>query len=248
MGRDGKRTGGTERVEVATRTPSGRQSRDGKARGAAPTGGGGLSADDVVDAALRVVEREGADALTMRRLADELGAAVTAIYWHVGNRDALVNLLVERLIEEMGDVHATGRTPHARLAGLAGELRARLLARPHLIALADQRGMTAAMFQPVQAALADELAAMGITGRRAGKVIQVLQCHVVASVVLSRAVDRSPAHDRADRIAWQGRADPELVEALATDPDLDAAFTFVLDALLDRLADAEDAGRPSPIR
>jgi AcrR family transcriptional regulator len=186
-----------------------------------------------------VVERDGADALTMRRLADELGAAVTAIYWHVGNRDALVNLLVERLIEEMGDVHAAGRTPRARLAGLANELRARLLARPHLIALADQRGMTAAMFQPVQAALAEELAAMGITGRRAGKVIQVLQCHVVASVVLSRAVDRSPAHESARRVAWEGRADPELVEALAIEPDLDAAFTFVLDALLDRLPDGK---------
>ena len=209
-------------------------------RPAAPAGGG-LSGDDVVDAALRVVEREGADALTMRRLADELGAAVTAIYWHVGNRDALVDLLVERLLEEMGDVHATGRDPRARIAGLAHELRARLLARPHLVALADQRGLTAAMFQPMQAALAGELATMGITGRRAGQVIQMLQCHVVASVVLARAIDRSQAHDTTDPVVWADRAaDPELVEALATAPDLSAAFTFGLDALLDRLIDAGD--------
>ena len=88
-----------------------------------------------------------------------------------------------------------GALPGSRVAGLAHELRARLLARPHLIALADQRGMTAAMFQPVQAALAEELATIGVSGRRAGKVIQMLQCHVVASVVLARAVDRSQAQD-----------------------------------------------------
>jgi AcrR family transcriptional regulator len=199
----------------------------------APPGGQGLGADDVVDAALRIVEREGADALTMRRLADELGTAVTSIYWHVGNRDALVDRLVERLVEDMGDVHATGRTPRARIANLTGQLRDRLLARPHLIALADQRGMTAAMFQPVQMALADELAATGVTGRRAAQVIQVLQCHVVASVVLARAVDRSPARGGADADAWAGRSDdPELVATLVGEPDLDAAFAFGLDALL----------------
>jgi TetR/AcrR family tetracycline transcriptional repressor len=198
--------------------------------------GNGLSKQDVVEAALRVVERDGADALTMRRLADELGAAVTAIYWHVGNRDALVDLLVARLLDEMGDVHATGDDPRARIAGLAQELRLRLLARPHLIALADQRGLTPAMFQPVQAALAGELASLGITGHRAGRIIQMLQCHVVASVVFARAINRSRARQGTNPLVWEGRlADPELVDALATAPDLDAAFSIGLDALLDHL-------------
>jgi TetR/AcrR family transcriptional regulator, tetracycline repressor protein len=199
---------------------------------------GGLTSDDVVEAALRVVERDGAGGLTMRRLADELGTAVTAIYWHVGNRDALVELLVQRLLEEMGDVHAAGPDHRSRIAGLATELRQRLLARPHLIALADQRGLTPAMFQPMQSALADELARMGITGRRAGQVIQLLQCHVVASVVLARTIDRSRSHEGTDPRVWEKNpADPELIEALATIPDLDAAFNLGLEALLDRLLD-----------
>ncbi len=215
---------------------------------AAPGASHGLTSDDVVDAALRIVEGEGADALTMRRLADALGTAVTAIYWHVGNRDELVDRLVGRLIVDMGDVHAAGPTPRARVDGLARELRARLLARPHLIALADQRGMSGAMFQPVQAALATELAAVGITGRRAGQVIQMLQCHVVASVVLARAVGRSPAHGDVETPGWAGGpSDPELVATLNTEPDLDAAFAFGLDALLDKLLDgaAPKGGRPA---
>ncbi|MBV8462243.1 MAG: TetR/AcrR family transcriptional regulator [Acidimicrobiales bacterium] len=218
---------------MATTEPRSRSRRRPGASSAAPP----LSGDEVVEAALRIVEREGAGALTMRRLADELGAAVTAIYWHVGNRDALVNRLVERLVEDMGDVHPSGRTARARIAGLAAELRTRLLARPHLIALADQRGMTDAMFQPVQVALADELAELGIRGRRAGQIIQVLQCHVVASVVLARAVGRSPARSRQAPLEWEGRADPALIATLSTDPDLDGAFAFGLDALLDRFLD-----------
>ncbi len=196
----------------------------------------GLSESDVIDVALRIVETDGAAALSMRRLAEELGTAVTAIYWHVGNRDALVELMIGRLLDEMGDVHASGRGPRQRITHIASELRRRLLARPHLIALADQRGMTAAMFQPMQVAVAGELAKAGVTGARAGKAIQVLQCHVVASVVLFRAVARSQTQEGTNRTVWgELSADSQLVDALATEPDLDEAFSLGLDGLLDRL-------------
>src|SRR4051812_42036057 len=138
-----------------------------------------LTSGAVVDAAWRLVEEYGADALTMRRLADEVGAAVTAIYWHVGNRDALLDLLVDRIIDDMGHVRATGRSPKARIASLARSLRRKLLARPHLIGLAHERSRTAALFQPVQAALARELAAIGLHGNDAALAIRVIQCQVV---------------------------------------------------------------------
>ena len=52
-----------------------------------------LTAEVVVDVANRVVELHGFDALTMRRLSDELGVAVTSIYWHVGNRHTALQVL-----------------------------------------------------------------------------------------------------------------------------------------------------------
>jgi TetR/AcrR family transcriptional regulator, tetracycline repressor protein len=195
-----------------------------------------LTRDDIVDVAVRIVEADGEKALTMRRLAEELGTAVTAIYWHVGNRDALVDLMIERLMAEMGDVTPKGSGPRRRISGLAHELRRRLLEKPHVIALADERGMTAAMFQPMQAAVATELAKVGVRGAKAGKAIQVLQCHVVASVVLARAVGRSRTHEGTSPVVWTGiPADRRLIEALATEPDLDAAFSLGLEGLLDRL-------------
>ncbi|MEV0766778.1 TetR/AcrR family transcriptional regulator [Nocardia salmonicida] len=54
-----------------------------------------LSADDVLDAALRVVERSGLDRLTVRAVADELGVTPPAVHYHLrGGRD-----LVDRVTE-----------------------------------------------------------------------------------------------------------------------------------------------------
>jgi AcrR family transcriptional regulator len=192
-----------------------------------------LTSDAVVDAAWRLVEEYGADALTMRRLADEVGAAVTAIYWHVGNRDALLDLLVDRIVDDMGHIRPNGRAPKTRIASLARSLRKKLLERPHLIGLAHERSKTAALFQPVQAALARELAALGVHGTEAALAIRVLQCHVVAAVVLERTASRGPTHETTDVALWpENQDDPDLVSGLATAPDFDEVFEYGLRALL----------------
>src|SRR5947199_230052 len=81
----------------------------------------------------------------------------------------------ERLTDEMGDGRVTGRTPRARITSLLRQWRSRLLEHPHLIGLAHGRGRTPAMFQPIQAALARELAAVGVRGRRAALAVRALQ-------------------------------------------------------------------------
>jgi AcrR family transcriptional regulator len=191
--------------------------------------------DLVVETALRLVEEHDVAALTMRRLAAELGTAVTSIYWHVGNRDALLDLLVERLIADMGSVRLSGRAPRARISSVLRQWRDRLLARPHLIAIAHERGRTAEMFQPLQAVLARELATVGLHGEGAALAVRALQFHVVAAVVLQRTAGRGPATNPTDPAAWPDTPDAELVAALATPLDYDQMFVFGLDALLDRL-------------
>jgi AcrR family transcriptional regulator len=51
----------------------------------------------VLDAALQVLDAEGVEALTMRRLASELGVSAMAPYRHVGSKDELLIVLVDRL-------------------------------------------------------------------------------------------------------------------------------------------------------
>jgi AcrR family transcriptional regulator len=196
----------------------------------------GISREVVVDTALRLVEVNDVGALTMRRLANELGTAVTAIYWHVGNRDALLDLMVEKLLADLREVPVRGRTPRARITALCSQWRQELWDHPHLIAIAHERGQTAAMFQPMQAALAKELHAVGLTGRDAAAAIRMLQLHVVSSVVIARTAERGPATDGTDPQAWPVLTDdPELIAALAGPVDYLETFAEALNALVDRI-------------
>lgn len=60
-----------------------------------------LNQDAVVEAALKVMQREGADALSMRRVADELGTGPATLYWHVGSKDGLIELVLDRVFAEI---------------------------------------------------------------------------------------------------------------------------------------------------
>ena len=59
-----------------------------------------LSRDRIVETARDLADREGLDAVTLRRLATELDVHVTSLYNHVATRDAIVDGIVELLISE----------------------------------------------------------------------------------------------------------------------------------------------------
>ena len=60
-----------------------------------------LSRDLVVTAALKVVESDGGDALTMRRVADEIGVSASSLYGYVANKEELVQLVLEQIMAEI---------------------------------------------------------------------------------------------------------------------------------------------------
>lgn len=60
-----------------------------------------LSRSAVVDRALRLADAEGVDALTIRRLAQELGVTPMALYWHFRNKDELITGLSDRIWSEI---------------------------------------------------------------------------------------------------------------------------------------------------
>ncbi|MBO0707336.1 MAG: TetR/AcrR family transcriptional regulator C-terminal domain-containing protein [Candidatus Dormibacteraeota bacterium] len=60
-----------------------------------------LTRETIVEAALRVLDRDGMDALSMRRVAEALGTGPASLYWHVRNKEELLQLLFERLTAEL---------------------------------------------------------------------------------------------------------------------------------------------------
>ena len=90
-----------------------------------------LNRSAVVDRALALADREGLEALTIRRLATELGVTPMALYWHFRGKDELLEGLAERVWSEI-DIAAVDRTaPWAdQLRGLLVSLLTVLRAHP----------------------------------------------------------------------------------------------------------------------
>ncbi|MFE2090340.1 TetR/AcrR family transcriptional regulator [Streptomyces sp. NPDC057582] len=197
-----------------------------------------LTREEVLEAAAALVRQHGPEALTMRKLAAELGTAVTSIYWHVGNRESLLDALVERTVQEMGAVRPTGRTPVARIVSVARGLRRELRARPHLIAMVHERGLTERMFLPAQQALVHEVHAAGLRGARAADAVRAVQFQTVGFLLVERNRERSPVQCPGEGDLWgvaTAEHDPALARALARPADQDRLFTASVRALVNGL-------------
>ncbi|ARF54705.1 TetR/AcrR family transcriptional regulator [Streptomyces gilvosporeus] len=197
-----------------------------------------LTGEEVLTAAARLVRAHGPGALTMRRLATELGTAVTSIYWHVGNRESLLDALVARTVQEMGAIRPVGATPHARIVSVARALRTALRERPHLIAMVHERGLTERMFWPAQQALVHEAHAAGLRGELAAEAVRAVQFQVVGYVLTERNRERSPQQRPSEGELWDAPGagdDPALARALAAPADTERLFQVSLDALVGSL-------------
>jgi AcrR family transcriptional regulator len=80
----------------------------------------------VLEAATAIADRDGIDALTMRRLADDLGVEAMSIYYHLPNKDAILDGLVERTFAEI-ETEVGGFGAQAPDAPWSQSLRARIL-------------------------------------------------------------------------------------------------------------------------
>src|SRR5947209_4329176 len=56
-----------------------------------------LTREAVVDQALRVADADGLEAVTIRRLGQDLGVTPMALYWHVKNKEELLDAMGDRL-------------------------------------------------------------------------------------------------------------------------------------------------------
>ncbi|MFI6297975.1 TetR/AcrR family transcriptional regulator [Nonomuraea sp. NPDC050790] len=102
-----------------------------------------LTRELIVATAVRVLDGEGLEALSMRRLGAELGTAATAFYRHVASKDELIELVVDEVygevvVVENGDP-ADWRTP---AEACARSLRAAILRHPWSVQLFGAAGLS----------------------------------------------------------------------------------------------------------
>jgi AcrR family transcriptional regulator len=60
-----------------------------------------ITREAIVQTAIRVLDQEGLDALSMRRIAEQLDTGAASLYWHVGSKDGLLDLIFDQVIGEV---------------------------------------------------------------------------------------------------------------------------------------------------
>jgi len=160
---------------------------------------------EIVDAARSLLDAEGPDGLSMRRIADRLGIRASSLYKHVPDKSELEHAIISAGFEELAEAFAAATGPRGpRLDVLAAAYRDFGRAHPHLYRLMTERPLDRARLAPgvEDAAAAPLLAATGGDGDAA-------------------------------RAAWafaHGMTILELDDRFPAGADLDAAWTWGLNA------------------
>jgi AcrR family transcriptional regulator len=180
-----------------------------------------LSRDQIVEAALSLVDRSGMHGLTMRALAHELQADPMAVYRHVRDKDELLGAMCDRLLVALDPIDLDdGWEPQLRR--LAEQIRERFAARPALLP-----ALAAAPVTPTSLLIAADTLALlihaGATARDAAAGVNAVFSYVLGYAVLEAAVPPPSDHDalRDAALAHLGTDEPP--------PHLDAAIDLMND-------------------
>jgi len=104
------------------------------AKGAVAKGDGKITRDVVLAAALEIVDRDGIDGLSMRRLARALNRDPMILYRHAPNKAALLDGIAETVLLQL-KVDSADPDWAAQLRTVARNYRALALAHPHVLPL-----------------------------------------------------------------------------------------------------------------
>jgi AcrR family transcriptional regulator len=92
-----------------------------------------LNAQQIIRAAIELLDADGLDGLTMRSLGNRLGSAATAVYWHVKSKDNLVRLAGDEVWQEVELPDLDPLDWRAAATQLATGLHAMMLRHPWLV-------------------------------------------------------------------------------------------------------------------
>jgi len=200
--------------------------------------GEALDRDELVRAALALLDQVGLDGLSMRHLADQLGIRAATLYWYIRDKHELLSLLGEAICTEIQPPDPTAPWP-ARLEALMCEYRRVLLAHrdaAHVLAATPPAGAARLRLVDISLGALREAGFQGWDATRAGRLLVdyttgfVQDEYVTAARSASAGADVSPA--TADPREYPNVA---ALRAYLADPDGETRFRFGLSILLDGL-------------
>ena len=154
-----------------------------------------LSRPAVLAAARTIVERDGIDALTMRRVAGELGSAPMAIYRHVRDKDELLVLLLDQLAAEVPRPRLP-RAPRARLQRACRAMRDGLAQHSWVVDVLAQGDLIAPSILWLIEEITGAFVACGLTPAQAADGYRAVWQFTVGELIIRRGLERTAALGR----------------------------------------------------
>lgn len=188
-----------------------------------------IDRNDILAAALALVDAEGVAGLSMRRLGQRLGVQAMSLYHHMPDKHAILDAVHEAVLAQLDVPRRTGHWRRDARA-LARAFRRVLLAHPHAVPLfAERPAITPGSLVHVERAL--ELLRPGFPSLKDRvTVVQVVVAYVVGHVAqsLPRTL-QPPSYAALDPGAFPNLAE---LEPTLEDYDVNEEFEFGLAALL----------------
>jgi TetR/AcrR family tetracycline transcriptional repressor len=198
-----------------------------------------LSRGRVIREALALLDRDGLETFSIRRLADHLGVTPMALYNHVNSKKDLLHAVAETLVGAV-EYHPTRGDWRRVVAGCFRTLREACLAHPGAVPLVESADMLpAAVFRPMEIVLS-ALQSAGLTRDEATRAYFVLITFTLGQVKYqmggwARGVDLDEAlrEGRIDAAAYPAVAQVSTGQAW----DFDTFFEFGLSVIVAGLHD-----------
>lgn len=199
----------------------------------------GLSRERILEAAVALVDAEGLEALSMRRLGKELGVEAMSLYNHIPNKAALLDGLVDVVVSSLS-IEPLQDDWVAQIRTMARSYRKVAKSHPHIVPLLSTRPFTGLeQLKPIDYAFGC-LRQAGFTDAQALHAFRVLASFATGYVLAetggsfgTEAIQDGETLDPNDLLADF----PNLAAVVPhmIDTDLDAEFEFGLDALIEGL-------------
>ncbi|WP_328605818.1 TetR/AcrR family transcriptional regulator [Amycolatopsis sp. NBC_00345] len=194
-----------------------------------------LTRAQIVAEAIRLLDADGLDTLSMRNLGTRLGAGATSLYRHVANKDELIELVVDEAYGELENPAAEGW--RGTLTAAAHSVRAMVLRHPWMASVLGQVGLSylGPNVMRLNENLLTALEADGFTLEDADQAVSAVVAYVIGVSTTEAAWLTA--------LARSGRAEAEWIAGLRP-AALAAAEPYPrLRTLLDRADDTPDATR-----
>jgi AcrR family transcriptional regulator len=200
-----------------------------------------LSRERIIQAALRIMDEEGLEAVTMRRIGRALGVEAMSLYNHVQDKEDILDGICEHVLAQFRVPQVEGWVEAARLG--AREFRRLLLAHPNVIRLmTDQKSAftNAESLRGYEFAL-DVFRSAGLSVADSVKAFHAFGGYIFGFVMMELGLmvggpedeEHAQAHEEMARVLAPADL-PRLREALPhiIDCDIEEQFEFGLDLLI----------------